>query len=400
MPKNAVIFGAGLIGRGFIGDICHNSGYHLIFVDVNKPLVKTLNSKKEYPLWLLGEKKEEKKITGLEALHFSRKAKITDKILESEVIFTSVGAKNLNLLSHLLAGGIEKKYRKNKNSYLNIIICENILGGAKIFQKEIPELLDKETLNFFHQRTGFIETVVSRMVSPVSEELLKKYPLLVTVEPYNILPVDKKGFKGKIPEIKGLYPVENIFPYEELKLFVHNLAHACLSYYGYIKGCRYIWESIEDTKIRELLNNVLKETKKALIKKHKFPAVEIDNYIADLIKRFENKALGDTVYRVGRQPIRKLGPEDRLAGAIKLCLSHNVFPENICFVTAACLCYNYQNDAEAVELQKNIKRGGVTFVLKKLCKIDNEKIIKTVKRYYKEIKNESRFVKRYRKPGS
>lgn len=387
--KTVVIFGAGQIGRGFIGDICSGSGYQITFVDVDENLVRTLNEKKEYPLWLLGEAKTERRITGFYALSFSETEKIAEAISGTDLAFTAVGVNNLRSLAPLIAAGIKKKSAEKPDSHLNIVICENLLGSAKILKESVEKHLEGHSLPFLNEKTGFIETVVSRMVSPLPESLRREQPLLVTVEPYNVLPVDKKKFKGEIPPVKGFYPVENLFPYEELKLFMHNLLHACLAYTGYLKGYEYIWETLEDRDIKEVLNGVINEAKSALMKKHHFETAEIESYISDLIKRFGNKLLGDTVYRVGRDPLRKIGANDRIAGAIKLCLSNNIFPENICFVMTCCLCYNYADDLKAVEMQEILRGKGVIFVLREISGIKEEDVLNKITEDYNGIQNES-----------
>ncbi len=391
-----VIFGAGQIGRGFIGDICSASGYSLIFVDVNEKIVGMLNEEGEYPIWLLDrEIRTEKKIRNLSALNLSQKEKIAEAIGNVSLVFTAVGANNVPSIAPILASGIAKKAAENPDSYLNVVICENLLGSSRVLKKEIKKCLSPEFLPFLDERTGFVETVVSRMVSPLSDELRKKYPLLVTVEPYNILPVEKKKFKGGIPQVKGFYPVENLFPYEELKLFIHNLAHACLAYAGYFKGHTYIWEALEDTEIHKLLRGVISEAKSALIRKHNFETAEIENYISDLIGRFGNRSLGDTVYRVGRDPLRKIGAKDRIAGGIKLCLSQDVYPEKVCLVMAYCLCYNYQKDEKAVKLQEIIKENGVVYVLRQISDIKENRVVNEIMENYNVLKNEGGSFKGY-----
>jgi len=389
MRKKVVIFGAGQIGRGFIGEICYNSGYFLVFVDISRDIIDLLNKEKKYPLWILGEEKEEKFIENFKGIYFDDIDNVSNEIKEANLIFSAVGVNNLKSLSPLISKGILKKFSENKNEYLNIIICENLLGGGKILYSEVLKYLPPEFKEVVSQKVGFVESVVSRMVAPITDEIKKINPLIVRVEPYNKLPVDKKAFKGEIPDIKGLYPVENLYPYEELKIFVHNLSHACLAYLGYLSGYTYIWQCMEDKKILKIFKGVLNEVREALIKKHKFDEKEIDDYIYDLQTRFKNKLLGDTVFRVGRDPIRKLGADDRIIGSINLCLSQNIFPANICVVASACLCYNYQNDKEAVELEEIIRNNGVEFVLKEICKLESKEIINEILKHYEEIKNES-----------
>ncbi|HOL21898.1 MAG TPA: hypothetical protein PLQ41_03465 [bacterium] len=393
--KKVVIFGAGQIGRGFIGDICHSSGYHLVFVDVVEDVVRMLNESKAYPLWLLGnERKEERLITDLSAIVFSEREKISDVLTETDIAFTAVGANNVKALASLLADGINRKAEEFPDTYLNVIICENLLGSSDILKEEIKKYVSPSGLSFLEERTGLIESVVSRMVAPLSEDMKKKYPLLVTVEPYDILPVEKKKFRGSIPSIQGLYPVEDLFPYEELKLFIHNLSHACLAYMGYIKGYTHIWEALQDTEIRKVFDGVVSEARAALVKKHHFDISEIDGYITDLIKRFGNKMLNDTVFRVGRDPLRKIGSNDRIVGAINLCLSQGIFPENICLVMAYSLCYNYPSDIKAVEMQEIIREKGIDYILKNVSNITDKEITEKIKRYYERIKSESGYIKK------
>ncbi|MCM8786005.1 MAG: mannitol-1-phosphate 5-dehydrogenase [Candidatus Omnitrophica bacterium] len=386
-----IIFGAGQIGRGFIGELCYDSGLFIIFVDIDENIINLLNKEKTYLIYLLGKEKIKKTITNFEGLHLKKdKDKIVDEIAKTSIIFTSVGAKNLFTLSEIIAEGIKEKFRGNK-SYLNIIICENLLSAGKKFKEQIlnTNLFSNEEKKFFQEKVGFVETVISRMTSPLTEIEKKENPLLVKVEPYKILPVDKNSFKGKLPKIVGLLPVENLKKYEELKLFGHNLSHVCLAYYGFLKGYKYIWECMEDKEIIDLLLKVQGEIKKYLIKKYNFSENELNDYFKDLNERFKNKLLSDTVFRVGREPLRKIGKEERIIGAIKGCLEFNIFPKNICFVMAMALCYNFNLDEESVKLQNIIKEKGFDFVLNEICEINNIKIIETIKKYYKEIKSES-----------
>lgn len=49
----AVHFGAGSIGRVFIGQLLHDSGYYIIMVDVNIVLVNQINARQDYDLYLI-----------------------------------------------------------------------------------------------------------------------------------------------------------------------------------------------------------------------------------------------------------------------------------------------------------------------------------------------------------
>jgi mannitol-1-phosphate 5-dehydrogenase len=395
LMKKVIIFGAGQIGRGFIGQICFESNYFIVFVDVDERIIDLLNKEKKYPIYLLGEKKEEKIIESFKGICLKKEKDLLEEFIECELIFTSVGAKNLFTLSEIIAKGIKEKLKKNP-TFLNIVICENLLDAGEKFKNEILKTghFSDEEIKYFNEKIGFVETVISRMTSPLTEEEKMKNPLCVKVEPYKILPIDKNGFKGNIPPISGFFPVDNLKKYEELKLFGHNLSHVCLAYSGYLKNYNYIWECIEDKEISNILKEVQREVKEALIKKHNFKKDEIENYFTDLNKRFDNKLLKDTVFRVGREPLRKIGKNERIVGAINLCLENNIFPEKICFVLSTALCYNYKMDEEAMELQNIIEKKGIEFVLKEICEIKEDEIINRVKKFYTQLKNEMCNIKR------
>ncbi|MCS7180420.1 MAG: hypothetical protein NZ891_03610, partial [bacterium] len=353
------------------------------------------NKERKYPIYLLGEKKIEKIIKNFSCLSLKNENKIINEIIDTEIIFTSVGAKNLLTLSEIIAKGIKEKFKRN-NSYLNIVICENLFYAGEKLKRAILNtgVLSEKEKEYLEEKVGFVETVISRMTSPLKEEEKKINPLLVKVEPYKILPIDKSNFKGEIPKIKGFLPVPDLKKYEELKFYGHNLSHVCLAYYGFLKNYTYIWECIEDEEIFKLLKNVQNEVTQSLMKKYSFKESELEEYFLDLNKRFDNKLLEDTVSRVGRDPLRKLEKNERIVGAIKLCLEYNIFPENICFVLVTALCYNNRSDEESIKLQEIIKKSGIDFVLIEICGIKDEKILKKVKELYKELKNESSNFKR------
>ena len=53
----------------------------------------------------------------------------------------------------------------------------------------------------------------------------------------------------------------------------------------------------------------------------------LEAHTHDLLRRFTNRALGDTIFRLGRDPLRKLAPKDRLVGAARLAEKAGIFPE-------------------------------------------------------------------------
>ena len=364
----AVQFGAGNIGRGFLGQLFSESGYEVVFVEIDKKIVDTLNKDNSYLLKIVGDNPQDITVRNVRAVDARDVARVAEEIKTARIMATAVGVNVLEKIAPVIARGIELRAEQGIEEPLNIIICENLLNAGEVLKGYIKRHC--HCLGYLDSRVGFVASVVSRMIPVVPEEIKKRDPTVVMVEEYCRLPVDGKGFKGEAPRIKGVIAYDNIEAYEEQKLFIHNLSHAMFAYLGYLKGYQYIWQAVKDREINDRVRAALRESGAALIKKHKFTEKETREHTEDLLTRFSNKALGDTVCRVGREPLRKLGPEDRLMGAAQLALKYDVVPENISLGIAAALCYDYPQDEEAVKLALLLKDKGVAGTLEEISGLD------------------------------
>lgn len=350
------------------------SGLEIVFVEAREDLVRLLNERGCYPLRLLHRegKEEDLIIDNLRALSTQEEDKVAKEIEEGDVVFTAVGVKNLPAIAPLLAQGLELRLRGSAD-FLNIFLCENLKDAPQLLKEEIEKYLTPSGKNFLEEKVGLVGTVVARMVPVMGERYGVEDPLFVVAESYHHLPFDAQAVKGEVPKIAGLRAVSN-FPAEvERKLFIHNLGHAALAYLGYREGYTYIHEAIKDEKIRKILDGAWEEVSRALLQKHPdLDSQEHEKLVEDLQERFANPLLLDTLERVGREPLRKLAPEDRLIGGANLCLSQGIFPHYIAIVCGAALSYDCPRDEEAVKLQKMIQEKGVEKAMEEICGIKAE----------------------------
>jgi mannitol-1-phosphate 5-dehydrogenase len=222
------------------------------------------------------------------------------------------------------------------------------------------------------ERIGFVETVVSRMVPELSPEERAADPLLVVVEEYGRLPVDGAAFRGSVPSVPGLEPKEPFQAYFERKLFTHNLGHAVAAYLGAAAGLRFVHEAVLEPQIATKVWGAMEEAGTGLTARWGFSSEEQAEHAGGLMMRFANAALRDTVARVGRDPVRKLRPDDRLVGGALLALEHGVEPRNIAAGIAAALRFDAPDDPSAGELQRRLAASGVVAVLGEVCGLARE----------------------------
>lgn len=346
--KQAVMYGGGNIGRGFIGALLSQSGYEVTFIDVAEPVVKALQENHRYPVrYVSSDGHEDVMIENVTAVNGNDQEAASEAIANCDIMATAVGARILKFIVGNIVAGLRKRWARTDKP-LNIIICENLMDANLVVEKMLKELLTDDEKKLFDERVGLVEASIGRMVPVQTEEMKDGDPMRVCVERYGFLPTDKAAFKGEIPEIRNMVPFEPFDFYIKRKLYIHNMGHATCAYLGDILGLDYIYQSIDVPEVRVLVQNAMLESAIALSRKYGVELEKIVLHITDLLNRFTNAALKDTCARVGGDPARKLSPADRLIGSSTLALEQGVMPAYIAVGAAAGL-RRYINETEGLE---------------------------------------------------
>lgn len=332
-----VVFGAGSVGRGFIGELFFDSNIEICFVDVAEDIIKSMNEKHSYKhLTVYNEEEKKKIITGVSAINSLDKKAVIETVKEADIIATSLGANVLPIIAPVLAEALLHRM-DTTGKKINILLCEN-LHNVDIFMRD---LLLKNTPSSRHSalldHVGLLSTSIGRMIPVLPDEIRKTDPTEIIVEPYKFLPFNGAAIKGDFPDVENLIwdkDVDFSF-YSDRKLYVHNMGHSTTAYLAEYLDYEYIWEAIYDSKIRYFVRSAMIESAMALSKKYKQDLSKIINHIDNLLMRFANQATGDTCDRVGRDPIRKLKADDRFLGALKLCVDQDMFCPHLSLGVAA-----------------------------------------------------------------
>ncbi|MBQ3443875.1 MAG: mannitol-1-phosphate 5-dehydrogenase [Selenomonadaceae bacterium] len=352
--KKAVHFGAGNIGRGFIGLLLSQAGYHVTFVDVAAPLVDDINTLGKYNVQIFGEA-EKTLVENVSAINSNENLDaLLDAIVEADIVTTAIGPNILKFIAPNIAKGLTKRIAVNKTP-LNIIACENMVGGSTVLKGFVYQNLADEVKPEVDKLIGFPDAAVDRIV-PLQKNDEK---LLVKVEPYAEWDVDSKGVVGELPPIKGMTLVDNLGAYIERKLFTVNTGHASIAYLAYQKGLPDISSAMRDENIVAAARAVWAETSALLIDKYNFDPIVHQKYVATTEARFKNPEISDEVTRVARGPKRKLSAGDRLVSPAMQLIERGKTPVALAKVIAAALKFDYVEDKEAVEVQDFIKANGI-----------------------------------------
>ena len=338
------MYGAGNIGRGFVGALLSQAGYRVSFVDVMEPVVRALQENERYPVrYVSTDGHQDVWIENVTAVNGNDAEAVSDAIAECDIMATAVGARILTFIAPNIAAGLRKRWQNGERP-LNIIICENLMDANHVLESLVKSHLTDEEKEIFDRTVGLVEASIGRMVPVQTDEMKDGEPLRVCVERYGFLPVDRDAFKGEIPEIPNMRPVAPFDFYINRKLYLHNMGHAVCAYLGGYLGMDYIWQAIDNPEILCIVQNAMTDSAIALSKKYGAPLSDLLMHVADLLERFRNRALMDTCQRVGGDPTRKLSGNDRLIGASRLMIETGMSPAFISIGSAGAL-YRYLNES-------------------------------------------------------
>ena len=335
--KTAVVIGAGNIGRGFIGPVFSASGYETVFIDVDDELVKEINRRGEYPLREIspdGDVSETivRRVRAVSSVDLNDAAA---EVARAEVCASAVGVRAMPDIAKLLAMGLALRSRESDAGPLDIIVCENLIDAGEKLKGHVKNILPGNLSDRIDLMAGFPEAVIGRMTPIQTDGMKAGDPLRICAEKYAFLPVDKAAFRGELPKIDNMIVLDNFEYYVKRKLFVHNLGHAAIAYLGLLKGYDLIADAVDDADVLFLAAGAMRESAAALGCENNGDAANLSRHIDNLLYRFSNRALKDTCLRVAADPLRKLGKQDRLIGAIENCKTYGMPYVYIAAVAAA-----------------------------------------------------------------
>jgi len=352
----AIHFGAGNIGRGFIGKILADAGWSVTFADINETLVGLIARDGRYPVDIVGSGSRREEVTGVTAIS-SIGDEIVARMASADLVTTAVGPAVLPKIAPTIARGLEARVAAGNHAPLNIIACENTIRGTTQLKEAVFGHLPASVAAVVSVEVGFADSAVDRIVPPAPP--VEGEPLAVTVEEFSEWIVDRTQLKGWARDIPGMELTDDLMAFVERKLFTLNTGHAITAYLGFEKGLPTIRDAIEDAGIRAVVKAAMEESGAVLIRRYGFDPVKHAAYIDKILGRFANPFIRDDVARVGREPLRKLGKGDRLIRPLLGTLEYGLPHANLIKGIAAALHYRNDGDPQAVEMQTTIAEVGV-----------------------------------------
>jgi mannitol-1-phosphate 5-dehydrogenase len=361
----AVHFGAGNIGRGFVGLLLHEAGYEVVFADVNAALIDELNAAPSYRVHEAGEESATRVVDNFRALNSAtQEDQLIEEIATADVVTTAVGPNVLKFVAPVIGAAIER--RDAALAPLAVLACENAINATDQLAEHVRSTVAADRWEEIAGRAVFANTAVDRIVPGQADDA----GIDVTVETFYEWVIEAPAFGNKPPVIPGATFVDNLEPFIERKLFTVNTGHATVAYFGFNAGVTKISDALAVPAVADAARRVLEETSALLVAKHGIDAEAQGAYREKILKRFANPALPDTVERVGRQPLRKLNRHERFIGPAAEIAEGGIRPAALLEAIGAVLRFRVPEDEQSVELQEQLAAQSAKEFVTAVCGLD------------------------------
>ncbi len=365
--KKAVLIGAGQFGRGVIAMLLEQSGYHVVLADINEAVIRDINTRGEYVVRRIDDRDESVTVRNISAIS-SLSPELVEECASCEVICTCTGLTVLGKVAPAIAKSISRRKENGFTGTANVLACENAIGGTTVLKNFVLGYLNEEEKEYLEEHIGFPDCAIDGIIPPRRDAL----PADVTAEKYYEWDSLRSGFRGELPEIKGLHIVDDLSRYLERKLFTLNGPNAVTGCFGYRKGYKTVQESLADEEIYNVVWQMMEEAGEMLTKRHGFTEQEMLEYRSFIMKRFLNPHIIDTCVRVAREPMRKLAANDRIVAAMNYANSFGIATPAYVRGIAEVLSYNNPDDVQSSEMQQLIASLGIRKALEQLSGIPSD----------------------------
>lgn len=357
-----VIIGAGATGRGHIGQLAHDAGFHITFIERRQDLVDCLAEARRFAVGLAGENIVECEVNGFEIYHIDD-PRCADAISKADILATAVIPTNLKSTIPNITAGLKLRMTNGVSKPLNIIACENMERSSSTLKGYLQEAQPDLDWEWIDAHVGFPDSMVARAI-PIPHD-----PLFLLSEGTQEWSVDGTAILQPMPYLEGMTISSNQAAALERKLYIKNTGHMSIGVLGFHLGYELMDEAARDPEVFDLVDAATRESAAAVVKKHGFPAEEMELYRSSFLEQMKSPFLPDEIYRVIREPIRKLEREERLIGPAMLVMEQGGNPVSLAKVIRAAFDLDNPSDPQAVAMKALLQDMGLSAIIEKISDI-------------------------------
>jgi mannitol-1-phosphate 5-dehydrogenase len=372
LKRDAVIIGAGRIGRGFLAEMFLDAGCNITFADTDHSLIDALNRAGSYRLMKTSGKTDETvEISGYRAIYADNDSDMLDALCrENAIAAVAVPADALGQIAEVLAIALARRTMEHPQIPLDILVCVNTMSPAARLRSMLDSMLGGAALSYLRNRVGLINTVLLRVAPFPPKQMLLEHPLMVLDNGYPSISVDAAAFCGLPLRSKMVRLSDNIRAEDIRRIYTLNMAHATAAYIGVGKGYLTLNRAMEDEQVRREIVGALEESAAGLCSAFGFDAYELHQWNGEILEMMRNPLLDDGLIALGADTSRKLSLADRLVGPAVLAMRAGVSPVHLANAIAYGYLFSISRDSGTMRCQQLLGQRGIVAALEIISGID------------------------------
>jgi mannitol 2-dehydrogenase len=189
-----------------------------------------------------------------------------------------------------------------------VMSCDNIQSNGDVAKASFvafAKIADIEFATWIDTNVAFPNSMVDRITPATTEAdvllvrddfgIDDQWPVLS--EPFKQWVLEESFTLGRPPfELTGVQVVDDVMPYELMKLRLLNVGHQALAYFGYLAGYRFAHEAMNDPSIRAFVRAYMDHDGTPTLLP--VPGIDLEAYKGQAIRRFSNPEVRDTLARL------------------------------------------------------------------------------------------------------
>jgi len=384
-----IIWGAGKIGRGPIADMFHTAGWHLIFVRRSDEYIRKMRETGRYTIMRCEPETDPRPVTiaGFEAYSTSEIESLVDAIKRADLIIVPVMSPQIAATARHIAAALTHRREERPLDVLNILPCANMVNSSAAFRDALEKATPSAAQEYLTAKIGVAESLIRIGAADPPDTPPGDDPGRVFVRYPGTYEVDVDAFKGPRPDIPGLTWVHDPVSASMRKIWVANMSHAYIAYRGWLCGHTRIHQCATDPLVIGEGNRAVSEATAALIADSRMTEEQACEAMQFFSRRAASSNYPDTIQRVGSDPRRKLGRNDRFIGPLLLARSHGLPFKALSRGVACALRYDNPADSSAMWIQRRIAERGVAATITEVCELqaDEADVADAIAAAYEEL---------------
>lgn len=372
--KKVLIVGAGRLGKGFLGEVFAAADWQVSFLDKDAAVIDEM--KNGYTVKIYGvDSICTREVRNYDAYLCSDKHKELSSFLEADIVMLPLYPDDLEDTFQYLLYDLKQQMQNTPDKKLDMVLLTNMTYLTEKLCAYVKNLTDTAFYTWFHEHI-FLRDAIIRRSTDAADDKANRSVTLTSMAAASLL--IEQPLHTDLGNVQWMEPAKNVPTLKEIKIFTLNGPHAATAYAGAYYGYEDIPTASSDPQISRFVEQVAQTINQVCMKEFHVTEKELENL--SRIPKLKGE-LPDSVFRVGYDPIRKLGNADRLCGPLKLCLKHHVDALPLIKAIAYALHYQDAKDENSIQLQRMLTAAGTEKTVIELTQLPQNIVMQIVEEY-------------------